>query len=177
MTQLIRILTLLTLGVIAARQAPETPAPAAVAPSEGELQQAESIFAFEAIERALDRTNNDLRSLDANVNGLLAVQAAIYAILIDKLGDFSWQIHDAFITAIVLSAVNIVLGSWNIVPEPVSMLAALKADPRARERIIAVMLERAGSNGRLLTIKRVLFWIALSITVCASVAAPDLAVV
>ena len=138
-----------------------------------ELKQRESVFAFEVLERVADRTIDDLRSVDVNVNGLLAVQAAIYAILIDKLGEFNSPLRVAFVTVIVLTAANLVLGRGRNVPDPLEFLEMAEQDPTAtRARLVATLLERSKGNEGLLVWKRTLFWVALGLTIVISVAAP-----
>lgn len=142
---------------------------------DGQLEQAESMFAFHIIERAADRTNDDLRAIDVDLNGLLAVQAAIYAILIDKIDEFPWMLRIAFITAIVLAAFNLVLGRGKNVPDPQAFREAhLENTTSAREDVSDVLLRRAAANDGLLVVKRRLFWLALGLTVVASLAVPVL---
>ncbi len=140
---------------------------------QGELEQTESIFAFEVAERAADRATDDLRALDINVNGLLAVQAAIYAILIDRLNDFPPLVRLALIAAIVLSAMNLLLGRGKNVPRPIEFNAALRANvSRARTSIIDVLLERSTENDTLLERKKAMFRLALAVTLLAAIVAP-----
>jgi hypothetical protein len=142
---------------------------------DGQLEQAESMFAFHIIERAADRTNDDLRAIDVDLNGLLAGQAAIYAILIDKIDEFPWILRIAFIGAIMLAAFNLVLGRGKNVPDPQSFREAhVENTTTAREDVSDVLLRRAAANDRLLVLKRRLFWLALGLTVAASLAVPVL---
>jgi hypothetical protein len=53
-----------------------------------QLSQRDGIFAFAVIERAYDRTLEALESVSNRVGVLIAVQAALEAVLIDKLDEF-----------------------------------------------------------------------------------------
>lgn len=178
------ILAIVALGMLGRRRPPHIddvatpPAAAAVVDAiyqstRSELEQSESVFAFEVLERVADRTIDDLRSVDVNVNGLLAVQAAIYAILIDKLGEFNSPLRIAFVTIIVFTALNLVLGRGRNVPDPLEFLEMAEQDPTVtRSRLVSTLLKRSKANEGLLVWKRTIFWLALGLTIGISVAAP-----
>jgi hypothetical protein len=148
------------------------------AAASGVVEQTESIFTYDVIERAADRTIDDLRGLDVNVNGLLAVQAALYAILIDSFNvshPLSWIVPALFLSAICMSAWNLHLGRGANVPEPRAFRQALIEDtPNARDTVIDVLLETAESNDLLLRRKRRLFYRAMTVTLVAALLAPVL---
>jgi MFS family permease len=142
--------------------------------ADGIDQQLEDLWAAEIIERAADRTSDEMSALDLMVTGLLAVQAAIYAILIDKEGEFGWPIPTMFIVAIVLAAVNLFVLRARKVPNPeVFHDAALRDTQQARKDLIDALLIATKKNESRLWWKRLFFWLALALTVLAAMLAPS----
>jgi len=134
--------------------------------SEQADQQIEDIWAAEVIERTADRTINDVSAVDAMATGLLAVQAAIYAILLDKRSDFAGPITIIFLIAIVLAATNLFLLRGRNVPNPEVFYEAARNDAStARRDLIAAFLSATEANERLLRRKRIVFWTALVLSV------------
>jgi hypothetical protein len=137
-------------------------------------QQLEDLWAAEIIERSADRTSSEMSGLDSMVTGLLAVQAAIYAILIDKEAEFGWIIPAMFIVAIVLAAVNLFVLRGRKVPNPEEFYDdALRDTQQARKDLIAALLIATKKNEARLWWKRLLFWLALALTVLAAMLAPS----
>ena len=143
-----------------------------------ELKHSEGIFAYEAMERIVDRTVDEIRAVDSNVNGLLALQAAIYALLIDKWQLFLPVLHWGFIAAIILSAFNILLGRGREVPTPNEFLREIVQNPQgARWKTVRALMQASLSDDRLRRRKRWLFRIALGMTISCAIAAPWLNVI
>lgn len=137
-------------------------------------QQLEDLWAAEIIERAADRTSDEMSGLDSMVTGLLAVQAAIYAILIDKEAEFGLVIPTMFIVAIVLAAVNLFVLRGRKVPNPEAFHdAAARDTQQARKELTAALLIATKKNESRLWWKRLLFWLALALTVLAAMLAPS----
>jgi len=137
-------------------------------------QQLEDLWAAEIIERSADRTSSEMSALDSMVTGLLAVQAAIYAILIDKEAEFGWIIPAMFIVAIVVAAINLFVLRGRKVPNPEEFYDdALRDTQQARKDLIAALLIATKKNEARLWWKRLLFWLALALTVLAAMLAPS----
>jgi hypothetical protein len=105
-----RIVALLALVILEASELLSTKSSSAVSTDErvdDHEQRLEDIWTVEVIERSSDRTIGDIADINSMATGLLAVQAAIYAILIDRRDDFAHVVTTIFVLAIVAAAINL----------------------------------------------------------------------
>jgi hypothetical protein len=70
------------------------------------LQQSEEQFGYNVVSRALDRSADTIRFLDTLFFALLAAQAAIYAIILDKIQEYSRLDWELLLGGLVLAMIG-----------------------------------------------------------------------
>jgi hypothetical protein len=131
------------------------------------LQQSEDHFGYKVIARALDRSADATRFLDTLFCALMASQAAIYAILLDKFHTYpavGWELLLAgFIIAILGTALTVFVRE---APDPQSFGGDFSDDPDGtRRRYVVDYIVKARLNERLRTIKASILGVTLLLTV------------
>lgn len=131
------------------------------------LEQSEEQFAYGVVSRALERSADGNHALDALFVGLMAAQAAVYAIVLDKVKEYpavDWApLLAAFILAIVGTALSIFVRD---APSLRSFVADFPDDPGGTRRTyIDNYIVKAKANEQLRTAKAIILSIALVMTV------------
>lgn len=131
------------------------------------LQQSDDQFGYTVVSRALDRSADGNRFLDTLFLALMAAQAAIYAIILDKLSEYPvviWQLLlGAFISAIVGTALT---GFVREGPDPEEFALEFPDDPEGtRNRYIDEYIAKAKRNERVRVSKMVVLALSLGLTV------------
>jgi hypothetical protein len=131
------------------------------------LQQHEDQFAYKVISRALDRTADGNRFLDTLFFALVAAQAAIFAIILDKIHEYP-----AADWIPMLAGVGLALGGAGLSvfvcdgPDPDEFAADFPVNPNAtRKAHIDYFLVKASRNQRLGIVKVILLALAAGLTV------------
>jgi hypothetical protein len=134
---------------------------------EGELEQTEQIFAYGVIAEVAKRSVDTIRFVDALLVGLLAAQAAIYAIYLDRGDRFGDHIVRGMEIAISITLVAFLptfLAQEG--PNPVRFRDEFpKAPGPTRLDQIERFVGMARTNSALRFVKLALFLVALALTV------------
>jgi hypothetical protein len=131
------------------------------------LQQSEDQFGYTVISHALDRSADANHLLDTLFLALMAAQAAIYAIVLDKINEYpaaDWEmLLSGFILAILGTALTVFVREG---PDPADFAADFPDDPQGtRSLYIDKYAARAGVNERLRIAKTVALALSLGLTV------------
>lgn len=131
------------------------------------LRQSEEQFAYGVVSRVLERTADGNHVVDAILVGLMAAQAAIYAIVLDKVGEYpaiDWVLLlGAFILAVVGTVLTIFVRE---APDPRTFVADFPDDPEGtRRQYIENYIAKARLNDRIRTVKTVFLGVAFAMTV------------
>jgi hypothetical protein len=130
------------------------------------LQQREERFAYTVISRALERSVRGNHAVDARFFILIAAQAAIYTILLDKFKEYpavAWALLGAFVLAILGIVLSVFVRE---VPNPRSLIADLRDEPEGSRR---QYIEHCISNARFNDMLRAAKIIILSLTFAMTV--------
>lgn len=137
------------------------------------LKQHEDQFAYKVISRALDRSADGNRFLDTLFFALVAAQAAIFAIILDKVGEYppaGW--------ILMLVGLGLALGGAGLSvfvgdgPDPNRFAAEFSVNPDAtRKAGIDDYLVKADRNERLGIIKIVVLALAAGFTIVSLIIA------
>jgi hypothetical protein len=130
------------------------------------LQQHEDQFAYEVVAHALDRSADANRFLDTLFFALMAAQAAIYAIILDKIEQYShlqWQLLlGGFIVAAIGSGLTLLVSEG---PDPEIFVISFPDNPqRSRHRYIDQYVAKANRNRRLQIVKTIGLALSLGLT-------------
>jgi hypothetical protein len=131
------------------------------------LQQREDVFAYTVISRALERSVDGNHVVDALFVGLMAVQAAVYAIILDKVKEYpaiGWApLLGAFILAILGTALTVFVREG---PHLRSFVADFPDDPEGtRSYYIETYIANARLNDQLRATKTIILGLAIAMTV------------
>jgi hypothetical protein len=131
------------------------------------LQQSDEQFAYDVIARVLDRSVDCNRFLDTLFFALMASQAAIYAIILDKVQEYPAvgreMLLGAFVVAILGSTLT-VFGRGG--PDPRGFVADFPDDPAGtRRQYIEKYILKARRNEQLRTGKTVILALSIAMTV------------
>jgi len=131
------------------------------------LQQHEDQFAYEVVAHALDRSADANRFLDTLFFALMAAQAAIYAIILDKIEQYShlqWQLLlGGFIVAAIGSGLTLLVREG---PDPEIFVISFPDNPqRSRHRYIDQYVAKANRNRRLQIVKTIGLALSLGLTI------------
>jgi hypothetical protein len=131
------------------------------------LLQHEDQFAYDVVAHALDRSADVNRFLDTLFFALMAAQAAIYAIILDKIEQYSrlqWQLLlGGFIVAAISSSLTLFVREG---PDPDAFTITFPGDPRAsRLSYIDQYVAKANGNRRLQIVKTVGLTLSLGLTI------------
>lgn len=131
------------------------------------MQQSEDQFGYTVIALAFDRSADLNRFLDTLFFGLMAVQAAIYAIILDKIGEYpavDWGLLLAgFLIAILGTGLSLFVCDG---PNPKRFADSFPNEPkRTRSEYIDEYIKNAVRNERLRLMKTTALWLALVLTV------------
>jgi hypothetical protein len=131
------------------------------------LQQSEDQFAYGVISRVLERSADGNHVVDAILVGLMAAQAAIYAIVLDKVGEYPAVDWALLLGAFILAVVGTVLTVFvREAPDPRSFVADFPDDPEGtRRKYIETYIAKARLNDRVRAVKTVFLGLALAMTV------------
>ena len=131
------------------------------------LQQHEDQFAYEVISRALDRSADGNRFLDTLFFALVAAQAAIFAIILDKIHEYP-----AVDWILLLGGFGLALGGAGLSvfvadgPDPDEFAAQFPVNPNAtRKAYIHHYLAKTDRNERLRTVKIIVLALAAGLTI------------
>lgn len=131
------------------------------------LQQNEDQFAYKVISRSLDRTADGNRFLDTLFFALVAAQAAIFAIILDKIHEYP-----AVDWILILVGLGLALGGAGLSvfvgdgPDPEEFAAQFPVNPNAtRKAYIDRYLVKTNRNERLRTIKIIVLALAAGLTI------------
>lgn len=130
------------------------------------LQQREDVFAYEVISRTLDRSADGNRFVDSLLFALMAAQAAIYAIMLDKLKEYpavGWEpLLGGFLLAMIGSGLTLFVRDG---PDPEDFATDFPDDPqRTRRQYIDGYVVKATRNERLRVAKVVILALSLGLT-------------
>jgi hypothetical protein len=131
------------------------------------LQQSDEQFGYEVVSRALDRSADGNRFLDTLFFALMAAQAAIYAIILDKLQEYSaldWELLLAgFIVAIIGTALTLLVRDG---PDPERFATIFPDDPTGTRRLfVDKYVADAKKNERLRIAKAFVLTLSLGLTI------------
>jgi hypothetical protein len=148
--------------------------------AEGELEEAEQIFAYQVLADAAKRSMDGVRFIDALLVGLLAAQAAILAIYVDKVRTsepFAAGIVRPMDWALIVAAVGLVLTFWaKEGPDAGYFAASFPKDPGATRNAVMKLFERiVDRNGILRVFKVLLLAVSLGVTLWDVLAATGFA--
>jgi hypothetical protein len=131
------------------------------------LQQHEDQFAYNVISRALDRSADGNRFLDTLFFALVAAQAAIFAIILDKIHEYP-----AVDWVLMLLGLAFALGGAGLSvfvgdgPDPNEFAAEFPVNPNAtRKAHIDDYLLKTGRDERLGTLKIIVLALAAGLTI------------
>ncbi len=130
------------------------------------LQQNEDQFAYKVIYRALDRTADGNRFLDSLFFALVAAQAAIFAIILDKIHEYPAIDWIPMLVGVGLAlagaGLSVFVGDG---PDPNEFAADFPVNPNAtRKAHIDYYLVKASRNQRLGIVKVILLAVAAGLT-------------
>jgi len=130
------------------------------------LQQNEDQFAYKVISRALDRTADGNRFLDSLFFALVAAQAAIFAIILDKIHEYPAVDWIPMLVGVGLAlagaGLSVFVGDG---PDPNEFAADFPVNPNAtRKAHIDHYLVKASRNQRLGIVKVILLAVAAGLT-------------
>jgi hypothetical protein len=131
------------------------------------LQQSEDQFAYRVFSRALDRSADGNRFLDTLFFTLIAAQAAIFAIILDKITEYpalDWSLMlGGLVLALGGAGLSLFVGDG---PDPDEFAAEFPEDPQgSRIAHIEDYIVKANRNGRLGTVKVVVLILAAALTI------------
>ena len=131
------------------------------------LQQSEDQFAYEVVSRVLDRSADGNHIIDTLFFALMAAQAAIYAIIFDKVKEYpalDWELLlGGFIVAIGGTALTLFVRE---APHVRSFAADFPKDPEGtRRQYIDDYVIKVRQNERIRMVKTIILGISLSMTV------------
>jgi hypothetical protein len=133
------------------------------------LQQKEEQFGYQVMARALDRSADANRFLDTLLFTLMATQAAIYAIILDKIHEYSrtgWEVLlGGLVAAVVGASLTVFVHDG---PDPKSFWADFPDQPeQVRREHADAFVSKAEANERLRAIKTLILALAVVMTVAS----------
>lgn len=130
------------------------------------LQQIDEQFGYNVVSRALDRSADTIRFLDTLFFALMASQAAIYAIILDKIQEYSRLDWELLLGGLFLAMIGTGLTLFvRDGPDPETFAAAFPDDPRgSRLQYIDEYTAKAKQNERLQIAKVIALALALAMT-------------
>ena len=148
--------------------------------AEGELEEAEQIFAYQVLGDAAKRSMDGIRFIDALLVGLLAAQAAILAIYVDKVRTsepFAAGIVRPMDWALIAAAAGLLLTFWaKEGPDAGYFSEAFPKDPGATRNAVMKLFTRiVDRNGILRVFKVLLLIVSLGVTLWDVLAATGFA--
>jgi len=131
------------------------------------LQQREEQFAYKVCAHALDRSADANRFLDTLFFALMAAQAAIYAIILDKIEQYprlQWQLLlGGFIIAAIGSGLTLFVREG---PDPDAFATTFPDGPQgSRLRDIDQYVAEASRNKRLQIVKTIVLALSLGLAI------------
>lgn len=131
------------------------------------LKQREDQFAYEVVAHALDRSADANRFLDTLFFALMAAQAAIYAIILDKIEQYSrlqWELLlGGFIVAAIGSGLTLFVREG---PDPGVFVMTFPVNPKqSRYLYIDEYVAKANRNERLYIAKTIVLVLSLGLTI------------
>lgn len=130
------------------------------------LQQNEDQFGYEVVSHALDRSVDGNRYLDTLFFALIAAQATIYAIMLDKLKEYAAADWALLLGGLFLAMIGAGLTLFvRDGPDPEDFAAELPDGPeRTRNQYINEFIAKANGNERLRAVKVVILAVSLGLT-------------
>jgi hypothetical protein len=139
----------------------------------GIAEQSDSQFAYGVISRVLDRSVDANRFFDSLLLALIAAQAAIFALLVDKLSEYREFVVVGMLAAGVVAGSAVLLTlAVKEAPDPAAFIKVFPNDPNGtRGSYIDRFVRDTDRNELVRAWKTVLFILALALTLAVSVAA------
>lgn len=131
------------------------------------LRQSDEQFGYEVVSRALDRSADANRFLDTLFFALMAAQAALFAIIVDRLNEYAFPAWSLLLAGFVSAAIGTALSLFvRDGPDPESFAADFPADPTGtRQRYVNKYVDYARRNDRLHVTKVVVLVVSLVLTI------------
>lgn len=130
------------------------------------LQQSDEQFSYKVVSRALDRSADGNRLLDTLFFALMAAQATLYTIILDKAEDFaapSLLLLWGFILAALGTSLTLLVRDG---PDPQSFATEFPSDPKGtRSRYVNKYVALAKRNERLHAVKVIALMLAVAMTI------------
>jgi hypothetical protein len=131
------------------------------------LRQSEDQFGYEVVSRALYRSADGNRFLDTLFFALMAAQAAIYAIILDKIGEYpavDWELLlGGFCLAIMGTGLTLLVREG---PDPAGFAAGFPDHPeRSRRHYVDEYIGKAKRNEQIQVIKTMVLTLSLGLTI------------
>jgi hypothetical protein len=131
------------------------------------LRQSDEQFGYEVVSRILDRSADAIRFIDTLFFALMASQAAIYAIILDKVQEYPATGWRLLFAGLIVATLGIALTIFvREAPNPRSFVADFPHDPDGtRRRYMANYIVEARRNEQLRIAKAIVLGLALALTV------------
>jgi hypothetical protein len=131
------------------------------------LRQSEDQFAYEVIARGLDRSADGNRFLDTLLFSLMAGQAAIYAIVLDKIREYvpsQWKLLlVAFVLTVAGAALSVFVREG---PDPQGFVTDFPDDPEGtRAKYIDAYVPKIKLNDQLRIVKALMLMLSIALTI------------
>ena len=131
------------------------------------LQQSDEQFGYKVVSRTLDRSADCSRFVDTLLFALMAVQIAMYALIVDKFKTYaivqSAQLLAAFVLASFGAALTLLVRDG---PNPERFSAEFPLDPKGtRQRYVAIYVASARRNERIRIAKMSILAVSLGLTI------------
>ena len=131
------------------------------------MRQSDGQFGYEVVSRILERSADAIRFIDTLFFALMASQAAIYAIILDKVQEYPAAGWRLLLAGLIVAILGIALTVFvREAPNPQSFIADFPHDPdRTRRRYMGTYIVDARRNEQLRIAKAIILGLALALTV------------